>query len=112
MAVTIRIGDAKMLDPTEIFVVNTITRQAIAGDLSFYLDMNGVPRDEEYITEDDDRLTPEVCREYAHALGNIDLQDLSEEDGHDAELELMRATLLKIGVPSILVDFEYVDEEY
>lgn len=76
-------------DPEELFVVNAVTRRLIAESLS---DVTAEP-----VAADDPRLTAEVCREYAAALGEINLED--EEGRNDEELEsLLVATARKAGI--------------
>lgn len=91
-----------MNDPTKIFIVQAIKRSDIAGDLNMTLEdwrSDGAdPETFANLSEDDYRLTDEICKEYAENLGEIFQQGWSEDTEMQAMAELQYATLEKIGI--------------
>ena len=80
------------LDPTQLFVVNAISRGGFADDLN-ELFTNTAPEPE--FAQDDDRLTDAICQKYADALGDMDEDNPSYDEKH---AELLVALLLDIGI--------------
>jgi hypothetical protein len=59
-----------MLDKAKLFVVSAISREGIAEDLNEFLDLGiDAPSSDDRIKPDDDRLTDEICVEYARKIG-------------------------------------------
>lgn len=79
-----------MADPNQVFIISAISRKQIAEDLNEFLDEQEVAGDR--LTPDDDRLTPELCREYADSLYYVDR--MNEQEVVD---ETMERILHKIG---------------
>lgn len=57
------------LDPNAKFIVSATTRKGIAGDLNDFLGLLDKP---EQFDDGDDRLTDEICTQYAHDIGCCD----------------------------------------
>ena len=83
-----------MHDPKQLFVVSAITRESIAEDLNVILEVSDV---DDRLLPDDDRLTDEVCREYAKELGEIDL-DLPQFAQDEEEVLLCERVIKSIGI--------------
>ncbi len=66
-----------MRDPKQRFIVNTVTREQIAESLNNYLED---PKSPNRLANNDDRLTNELCQEYANRLGDLDELDADFED--------------------------------
>mgnify|MGYP003583094429 CR=1 FL=1 len=82
-----------MLNPNEQFVVVSLMRSQIASCF------NDVIQDQQLttrpFTDDDDRLTSDVCREAAAAWADVLDDDLSEEDRGPAQRDEMYAIIQK-----------------
>ncbi len=84
------------LDPKKLFVVSAVTREGIAADLNDYLQNC---EDERRVTDDDDRLTDEVCQYYADLVSEIECgEDMTEGDKEEAFEQAFADTLAKIGI--------------
>ena len=59
------------LDRDQSFVIDSVTRCEIADTVNNWMSSTNTCGDA-HLDLDDDRLTDEVCREYARALGDID----------------------------------------
>lgn len=82
------------MDPDQLFTTNAISRWGIAESLNDHLEHLDLPRS---IADGDDRLTDEVCREYAKEMGEID-PDLDTDATDDEAYEISHKLLLKLGV--------------
>jgi hypothetical protein len=74
------------LDSNDRFIVATVTRGGIAEELNDHLE-----RPE--FRPDDDRLTDEVCRAYAEALGELDDHDPGFDEAYCALLDRLLGRL-------------------
>jgi len=84
------------LDPDQVFVINAITRSGIAEDLQDIRTACNYkhPTGQQTIALDDERLTDELCQDYADALGQIDFyysEESAEEASHNATCILLEA---------------------
>ena len=84
------------LDPDQVFVINAITRSGIAEDLQDIRTACNYkhPTGQQTIALDDERLTDELCQDYADALGQIDFyysEESAEEASHNAACILLEA---------------------
>jgi len=66
-----------MADPNQLFVTNAITRGQIAEDLNDYLEALRSPH---RLALDDDRLTDEICANFAGQVGNLDEGSSDHDD--------------------------------
>jgi hypothetical protein len=76
------------LDSNERFIIATVTRVGVAGELNDHLE-----RPE--FRPDDDRLTGEVCRAYAEALGELDDHDPGFDEAY---CDLLDRLLERLGI--------------
>lgn len=85
-------------DPNQLFVINAISRNGIAEELSSIISMMQMTHHAGKIEllPDDDDLTDEICQAYASAIGNIDPSD-SEEFVSDQEHKAMLEALESMG---------------
>lgn len=92
-------------DPNQVFVIAALTREGIMESLQYVLECSEGdlkhPTGPQDLLKDDDRLTDEICQEYARALGDIDPLD-SEETVSEAEHNAAIFALKAMG---------YVEEE-
>lgn len=82
------------MNPDQLFITNAITRRGIAESLNDHLESMDLPRS---IADNDDRLTDEVCREYAKEIGDID-PDLDEDAIAEVADEINHNLLVKLGL--------------
>lgn len=83
---------AKKLDPKKLFVIMTVDRETIAEMLNAALENTDGSMDHvNHFSEDDPRLTDEVCQDIANslydAIGNVDENDYAERDVYASALE-------------------------
>lgn len=83
-----------MADPTARFIVSVITRADIAERLNDFL--------VDEIRADDDRLTDELCQNFAEQLQVIDTDYTTDEARDEAEANLCCNTLLAMGIAAQL----------
>jgi len=85
-------------DPNQVFVIAALTREGIMESLQYVLEYSEGdlkhPTGPQDLLKDDDRLTDEICQEYARALGDIDPLDSEEtvlEAEHNAAIFALKA---------------------
>jgi len=83
-----------MRDSKQLFTTNAVTREGIAEELNLTLECCEL---EERIAPDDDRLTDEICQQYADAIGGIDELDV-EENVTEAEASICERILKAMGI--------------
>jgi len=93
-----------MLDKAKLFVVSAISREGIAEDLNEFLE-NGIdaPPSDERLKPDDDRLTDEICTEYARKIGETHQEGWGMIDEAEYEEKLaviMTEALAACGIPA------------
>ncbi len=95
------------LDRDQCFVIDSITRCEIADTANDWMDSTNTYGDVR-LDLDDDRLTDEVCREYARALGDID-DDASADFRFEAETSAIVYLIDSVGI--VEIDSPEVDDE-
>ena len=95
------------LDRDQSFVIDSITRCEIADAANDWMSSTNTYGDVR-LDLDDDRLTDEVCREYARALGDID-DDSSVDFRAEAEISAIAHLIESVGI--VEVDSPEVDDE-
>lgn len=85
-----------MADPNAQFVVTHVTRGSIAENLNDYYE--NYTGNHGQLTADDDRLTDEICRQFATFLGNLDTSDMSPNAKDEAEQEMFYGILESISL--------------
>jgi hypothetical protein len=83
---------AKKLDAKKLFVIMTVSRESIAEMLNCALeDTDGSMDHVNHFSEDDPRLTDEVCQDIANtlydAMCNVDENDRAEHEVYSSALE-------------------------
>ena len=96
------------LNPDQEFVIDSVSRRDIAELANGYMEYTGSYGDAEAVTSDDDRLTDEVCREYARALCDID-DDASADFRGEAQHAAIVYLIERIGI--VEVDSPEADDE-
>lgn len=92
-----------MHDPEELFVISTISRKDIAGELNSIVEMEAAENGEQpvLIAENDPRLTREFCQEYADRMHSIDEDFPDEDKASSMHHELAEEMLEKLREQSI-----------
>ena len=93
-----------MLEPSEQFVVHSITRKEIAEDLNELLKLL---EEEQSVTYDDARLTTQICAKYAHDKGIHEYMDAPDYIIEEAIYDLQYKLLQEIAVLPQNGDEEY-----
>lgn len=85
-----------MRDPKQLFPMMSLCRATIACDLNDYFTDYEV-KTTEHFDDGDDRLTDEVCRQYAIDYGEIVGEEFDEEEIQNACDDLVKRTLISLG---------------
>lgn len=83
-----------MRDPNQVFVISAITRAGIAEDLNEWLEEGTL---EDRLAIDDDRLTDEICAEYAQKVGEVD-EDMTDSAQAECFEEIKEETVNACGL--------------
>ena len=88
-------------NPDQLFTVMQLSRASIAEQINIGIELRGLGA-EQSVKEDDDRLTDEVCAEFADDYGemlNDGMVDTYDEDQwREAEAALSARWLMKLGI--------------
>ena len=84
------------MDPNQVFIVSALSRKGIAEELNEYLDNCGL---DTVFTEDDDRLTDEICTTLAKKQGEMDMCEaaVSEQGRAEHWSDALCEALLSLG---------------
>lgn len=85
------------LNPDQEFVIDSVSRRDIAELANGYMEYTGSYGDAETVASDDDRLTYEICCEYASALCDID-DDASADFRGEAQHAAIAHLIERIGI--------------
>lgn len=88
-----------MRDSKQQFIVESVSRTAIAEEINDFLAMTGASETLPVLQEDDDRLTDEICQEFACGLHQADVEaDGNPSSRDDLVDDLITRLLQKMGV--------------
>lgn len=89
-----------MADKNQLFTVSAITRAGIAENLNEFLEDNEILTNDEdgWFADDDDRLTDEICTEYAKLIGEVDEDGFSDTWIDEQMVKIDEDTIRKCGI--------------